>query len=192
MFLIESVKGSYQSLTNNCSLKTSQLHVLAVMKQQILGRPVLKITGKKGKRNSSLYCDFIEMLVMRLRIVTTLKKKSKSLIKQVYLTQFFEDDTHRRHWEDCRDGRRREWQDDQKDRRIPDRSKDRKDDHPSQGGPGLAEVINTISGALTRGDSQNFPKRTYQQTQPDLVELSFRLDHVLSYGPMHLEFMKPW
>ncbi|XP_027063199.2 uncharacterized protein [Coffea arabica] len=170
-------------------LNSSRSHVLAVMRQNHLGRTPPEIPGRRDKRNSSLYCAYHRDVGHETEDCNDLKREIENLIRQGYLKQFIRKDgsfnrsaSHR----ESRGPRREDRRDTKLNCRGPE---DHKGDQrpPRDGSPGygpnIVGVINTISGGPTGGDSQNSRKRTYRQAGMDVAEPSSRLSEVITYGP---------
>nr|XP_027102809.1 uncharacterized protein LOC113724064 [Coffea arabica] len=170
-------------------LNSSRSHVLAVMRQNHLGRTPPEIHGRRDKRNSNLYCAYHRDVGHETEDCNDLKREIENLIRQGYLKQFIRKDgsfgrsaSHR----ESRGPRREDRRDTKLNCRGPE---DHKGDQrpPRDGSPGygpnIAGVINTISGGPTGGDSQNSRKRTYRQAGMDVAEPSSRLSEVITYGP---------
>nr|XP_027067492.1 uncharacterized protein LOC113693114 [Coffea arabica] len=170
-------------------LNSSRSHVLAVMRQNHLGRTPPEIPGRRDKRNSNLYCAYHRDVGHETEDCNDLKREIENLIRQGYLKQFVRKDggfnrsaSHR----ESRDPHREDRRDTKFQCRDPE---DRKGDQrpPRDGSPGygpnIVGVINTISGGPTGGDSQNSRKRTYRQTSMEVAEPSFKLSEDITYGP---------
>ncbi|XP_071909560.1 uncharacterized protein [Coffea arabica] len=170
-------------------LNSSRSHVLAVMRQNHLGRTPPEIPGRRDRRNSSLYCAYHRDVGHETEDCNDLKRDIENLIRQGHLKQFVRKDggfgrsaSHR----ESRDPRREDRRDAKLNCRGPE---DHKGDQrpPRDGSPGygpnIAGVINTISGGPTGGDSQSSRKQTYRQAGMDVAEPSSRLSEVITYGP---------
>nr|XP_027102795.1 uncharacterized protein LOC113724047 [Coffea arabica] len=170
-------------------LNSSRSHVLAVMRQNHLGRTPPEIPGRRDRRNSSLYCAYHRDVGHETEDCNDLKREIENLIRQGHLKQFVRKDgsfgrsaSHR----ESRGPRREDRRDTKFNCRGPE---DQKGDQrpPRDGSPGygpnIAGVINTISGGPTGGDSQSSRKRTYRQAGMDVAEPSSRLSEVITYGP---------
>ncbi|XP_027182223.1 uncharacterized protein LOC113780640 [Coffea eugenioides] len=171
-------------------LNSSRTHVLAVMRQNHLGRAPPEILGRRDKRNSSLYCAYHRDVGHETEDCNDLKREIENLIRQGYLKQFVRKDggfnrsaSHRENRGPRREDRRdtkmhcRDPEDHKEDQRPP------RDRSLGGYGPTIAGVINTIAGGPTGGDSQNFRKRTYCQAGMETAEPSSRLSEVITYGP---------
>nr|XP_027123348.1 uncharacterized protein LOC113740056 [Coffea arabica] len=170
-------------------LNSSRSHVLAVMRQNHLGRTPPEIPGRRDRRNSNLYCACHRDVGHETEDCNDLKREIENLIRQGHLKQFVRKDGGLNRSTSHRESRglRRE---DRRDTKLHCRGpEDHKGDQkpPRDGSPGygpnIAGVINTISGGPTGGDSQNSRKRTYRQAGMELVEPSSRLSEVITYGP---------
>nr|XP_027090363.1 uncharacterized protein LOC113711395 [Coffea arabica] len=170
-------------------LNSNRSHVLAVMRQNHLGRTPPEIPGRRDKRNSNLYCAYHRDVGHETEDCNDLKLEIENLIRQGYLKQFVRKDgtfnrsaSHR----ESRGPRREDRRDTKLQCRGPeDRNGDQRpprDGSPGYG-PNIAGVINTISGGPTGGDSQNSRKRTYRQADMEVAESSSRLSEVITYGP---------
>ncbi|XP_027156819.1 uncharacterized protein LOC113757958 [Coffea eugenioides] len=170
-------------------LNSSRTHVLAVMRQNHLGRNPPEIPGRRDKRNSNLYCAYHRDVGHETEDCNDLKREIENLIRQGYLKQFVRKDggfnrsvSHRENRGPRRDDRRdtnmhcRGLEDRREDKQPP------RDGSPGYG-PNIAGVINTIAGGPTGGDSQNSRKRTYRQAEMEVAEPSSRLSEVITYGP---------
>ncbi|XP_071933541.1 uncharacterized protein [Coffea arabica] len=173
-------------------LNSSRSHVLAVMRQNHLGRNSPEIPGRRDKRNSNLYCAYHRDVGHETEDCNDLKREIENLIRQGYLKQFVRKDggfnrsaSHRENRGPRREDRRdtklqcRGPEDQKRDQRPP------RDGSPGYG-PNIVGVINTISGDPTGGDSQNSRKRTYRQAGMEVAEPSSRLSEVITYGPHDL------
>ncbi|XP_071919055.1 uncharacterized protein [Coffea arabica] len=170
-------------------LNSSRSHVLAVMRQNHLGRTPPEIPGRRDKRNSNLYCAYHRDVGHETEDCNDLKREIENLIRQGYLKQFIRKDgsfnrsaSHRK----SRGPRREDRRDTKLNCRDPENHKG--DQRPPRDGspgygPNIVGVINTISGGPTGGDSQNSRKRTYRQAGMDVAEPSSRLSEVITYGP---------
>ncbi|XP_071909636.1 uncharacterized protein [Coffea arabica] len=170
-------------------LNSSRSHVLAVMRQNHLGRTPPEIPWRRDKRNSNLYCAYHRDVGHETEDCNDLKREIENLIRQGYLKQFIRKDgsfnrsaSHR----ESRGPRREDRRDTKLNCRDPENHKGDqmppRDGSPGYG-PNIAGVINTISGGPTGGDSQNSRKRTYRQAGMDVAEPSSRLSEVITYGP---------
>ncbi|XP_027156081.1 uncharacterized protein LOC113756723 [Coffea eugenioides] len=170
-------------------LNSSRTHVLAVMRQNHLGRNPPEIPGRRDKRNSNLYCAYHRDVGHETEDCNDLKREIENLIRQGYLKQFVRKDggfnrsvSHRENRGPRRDDRR----DTNMHCRGPENRREDKQP-PRDGSPGygpnIAGVINTIAGGPTGGDSQNSRKRTYRQAEMEVAEPSSRLSEVITYGP---------
>ncbi|XP_027155690.1 uncharacterized protein LOC113780842 [Coffea eugenioides] len=170
-------------------LNSIRTHVLAVMRQNHLGRTPPEIPGRRDKRNSNLYCAYHRDVGHETEDCNDLKREIENLIRQGYLKQFVRKNggfnrsvSHREN----RGPRREDRRDTNMHCRGPE---DRREDKqpPRDGSPGygpnIAGVINTIAGGPTGGDSQNSRKRTYRQAGMEVAEPSSRLSEVITYGP---------
>ncbi|XP_071939899.1 uncharacterized protein [Coffea arabica] len=170
-------------------LNSSWTHVLAVMRQNHLGRNPPEIPGRRDKRNSNLYCAYHRDVGHETEDCNDLTREIENLIRQGYLKQFVRKDggfnrsvSHRENRGPRREDRRdtnmhcREPEDRREDKQPP------RDGSPGYG-PNIAGVINTIAGGPTGGDSQNSRKRTYRQAGMEVAEPSSRLSEVITYGP---------
>ena len=157
-------------------------HILAVMEQNHLGRTPPKMIEKKKKRNSNLYCAYHRDIRYETEDCNDLKKETKNLIKHEHLRQFVRRDgdfnrsdsrcNNRR--DQCREDRQKQKSNswalgDHRESGRPSR-----DESPNYE-PNIVRIINTIEGGPMGGDSQNSRKRTYRQTNLDLVEPSSML-----------------
>nr|XP_027124090.1 uncharacterized protein LOC113740764 [Coffea arabica] len=170
-------------------LNSSQSHILAVMRQNHLGRDPPGILGRREKKNLSLSCAYNLDVGHETEDCNDLKKEIENLIRQGYLKQFVSKDggfnrnaSHRENR-----GYRREdrWVMKSHCRGSENRGKDQR---PSRNGslgygPNIARVINTIAGSPTGKDRQNSRKRTYRQVGIEAAEPSSRLSEVITYGP---------
>ncbi|XP_027148630.1 uncharacterized protein LOC113749158 [Coffea eugenioides] len=87
------VKG--RSSTSNAELtpiNSSRSHVLAVMRQNHLGRTPPEIPGRRDKRNSNLYCAYHRDVGHETGDCNDLKREIENLIRQGYLKQFVRKD----------------------------------------------------------------------------------------------------
>ncbi|XP_071928199.1 uncharacterized protein [Coffea arabica] len=170
-------------------LNSSRTHVLAVMRQNQIGRNPPEIPGRRDKMNSNLYCAYHRDVGHETEDCNDLKREIENLIRQGYLKQFVRKDggfnrsvSHRENRGPRRDDRRdtnmhcRGPEDRREDKQPP------RDGSPGYG-PNIAGVINTIAGGPTGGDSQNSRKRTYRQAEMEVAEPSSRLSEVITYGP---------
>ncbi|XP_027178054.1 uncharacterized protein LOC113777217 [Coffea eugenioides] len=173
-------------------LNSSRSHVLAVIRQNHLGRAPSEILGRRDKRKSNLYCAYHRDVRHDTEDCNDLKREIENLIRQGYLKQFVRKDggfnrsaSHRDNRGPCREDR---W-DNKSHCRGPE---DHREDHrpPRDGLPGydpsIAGVINTIAGGPMGGDSQNSRKRTYRQAGIEVAEPSSRLSEVITHGPSDL------
>nr|XP_027093650.1 uncharacterized protein LOC113714051 [Coffea arabica] len=169
-------------------LNSSRSHVLAVMRQNHLGRTPPEIPGRRDRRNFNLYCAYHRDVGHETEDCNDLKREIENLIRQGHLKQFVRERGFNRsvsHRES--QGPRRE---DRRDTKLQCRGPE---DHnegkrpPRDGSPGygpnIAGVINTIAGGPTGGDNQNSRKRTYRQAGMEAAEPSSRLSDVITYGP---------
>ncbi|XP_071920755.1 uncharacterized protein [Coffea arabica] len=170
-------------------LNSSRSHVLAVMRQNHLGRTPPEIPGRRDRRNSNLYCAYHRDVGHETEDCNDLKREIENLIRQEHLKQFVRKDGDFNRSASHRESRgpRRE---DRRDTKLHCRGpEDHKGDQrpPRDGSPGygpnIVGVINTISGGPTGGDSQNSWKRTYRQAGMEAAEPSSRLFEVITYGP---------
>nr|XP_027097533.1 uncharacterized protein LOC113717083 [Coffea arabica] len=156
-----------KSSTSNAELtplNSSRSHILAVMRQNHLGRVPSEILERREKKNSNIYCAYHRDVGHETEDCNDLKREIENLIRQGYLKQR-DTNSHCHGPEDHR-----------KDQRPP------RDGFPGYG-PNIAGVINTIAGGPTKGDSQNSRKRTYRQAGLEAAEPSSRLFEVIIYGP---------
>nr|XP_027086416.1 uncharacterized protein LOC113708147 [Coffea arabica] len=142
-------------------LNSSRSHVLAVMRQNHLGRTPPEIPGRRDRRNSNLYCAYHRDVGHETEDCNDLKREIENLIRQEHLKQFVRKDGDFNRSASHRESRgpRRE---DRRDTKLHCRGpEDHKGDQrpPRDGSPGygpnIVGVINTISGGPTGGDSQN-------------------------------------
>ncbi|XP_027100410.1 uncharacterized protein [Coffea arabica] len=175
-------------------LNTTRSWVLSVMEQNNLGKAPPKMFGSRNKRNSNLYCLYHRNIGHETEDCNDLKREIVNLIRQGHLKQFIHRGGGLQRNEPRRDSRGDQRQDERRTSRSSCRppedpketkgpSRDGSSGHGLGYGPNIAGVINTITGGPTRGDSQNFRKRTYWQANPDQAESSSRLSEVISYGP---------
>ncbi|XP_027178032.1 uncharacterized protein LOC113777197 [Coffea eugenioides] len=139
-------------------LNSSRSHILAVMRQNHLGRAPPEILGTREKRNSSLYCAYHRDVGHETEDCNDLKREIENLIRQGYLKQFVRKDggfnrnaSHRDNRGPCREDMRGT----KSHCRGPEDH--REDQRPSPDGspgydPNIAGVINTIAGGPTGGD----------------------------------------
>nr|XP_027098898.1 uncharacterized protein LOC113718178 [Coffea arabica] len=73
-------------------LNSSRTHVLAVMRQNHLGRNPPEIPGRRDKRNSNLYCAYHRDVGHETEDCNDLKREIENLIRQGYLKQFVRKD----------------------------------------------------------------------------------------------------
>ncbi|XP_027156893.1 uncharacterized protein LOC113758061 [Coffea eugenioides] len=73
-------------------LNSSRSHILAVIRQNHLGRTPPEILGMREKRNSSLYCAYHRDVGHETENCNDLKREIENLIKQRYLKQFVRKD----------------------------------------------------------------------------------------------------
>ncbi|XP_027075705.1 uncharacterized protein [Coffea arabica] len=170
-------------------LNSSRSHVLAVMRQNHLGRTPPEIPRRRDRRNSNLYCAYHRDVGHETEYCNDLKREIENLIRQGHLKQFVRKDgaynrsaSHRKSRGPRLEDRRntkihcREPEDRREDQRPP------RDRSPGYG-PNIVGVINTIAGGPTGEDSQNSRKRTYRQDGMEAAEPSSRLSVVITYGP---------
>ncbi|XP_071920747.1 uncharacterized protein [Coffea arabica] len=169
-------------------LNSSRSHVLAVMRQNHLGRTPPEIPRMRDKRNSNLYCAYHRDVGHETEDCNDLKQEIENLIRQGHLKQFVRKDggfDRSASYRESRDPRREDRRDTKLQCRGPEEPKG--DQRPPRDrspgyGPNIAGVINTISGGPTGGDSQNSRKRTYRQAGMEVAEPSSRLSEVITYG----------
>nr|XP_027067333.1 uncharacterized protein LOC113692931 [Coffea arabica] len=73
-------------------LNSSRSHVLAVMRQNHLGRTPPEIPGRRDKRNSNLYCAYHRDVGHETEDCNDLNREIENLIRQGYLKQFIRKD----------------------------------------------------------------------------------------------------
>nr|XP_027063200.1 uncharacterized protein LOC113689656 [Coffea arabica] len=170
-------------------LNSSRSHVLAVMRQNHLGRTPPEIPGRSDKRNFNLYCAYHRDVGHETEDCNDLKRDIENLIRQGYLKQFVRKDggfNRSASYRESRGPRREDRRDTKLQCQGPEEPKG--DQRPPRDrspgyGPNIAGVINTIAGGPTGGDSQNSRKRTYRQAGMEVAESSSRLSEMITYGP---------